>query len=53
MNNVVLTKSKVRELEQFGRYLENAVINSEYTKMFPALVALDEVYKEMIERIKS
>lgn len=53
MNNIVLTESKVRELEQFGRYLENLTLEDDGNELRPVLKSLDSVYKEMINRIKS
>lgn len=53
MNNVVLTEAKLNELERFGRFLENVMIDGKTTELAPVLVALDEFYKDILKQIKA
>lgn len=53
MNNTVLKESDLNDLERFGRFLENVMIDGKTTELAPVLVALDEYYKDILKQIKA
>lgn len=52
MNNTILTERDMRELEQFGRYLENLTLPDDGNELRQSVKVLENYYQEMIQRIK-